>query len=300
MAADDAERRWLYRNGGEPAHNIKPCAFDSSGRFAACASVHSSAVPRSGQTVHLWDLASGSSRSMSLVPPGETASGYEFGVDSLAFAPGRRLVAAGFGGVRILDLDKGKSEWDWRVQKDRSFAMALSGDGRQLVAIEDPKGDGSAPTLVELGAGSRHPLGTHGNRVISLAIDPSGRALVTGDSQGTVRVGTLSGGEPRLFEGHTGPVASVAVSPDGRWIASASGSEIRLWPMPDLSAPPFHTLPHDELMAKLDSLTNLRAVEDEESPTGYSLEVGPFPGWRDVPLWFTPAHPDEPSEGEGR
>ncbi len=55
--------------------------------------------------------------------------------------------------------------------------------------------------------------------------------------------------------------------------------------MPELSKPPFHTLPYDELMAKLRSLTNLRVVEDPASPTGYKLEIGPFPGWATVPDW---------------
>jgi hypothetical protein len=38
-------------------------------------------------------------------------------------------------------------------------------------------------------------------------------------------------------------------------------------------------------MAKLHALTNLRVVEDLTSPTGYKLEIGPFPGWKDVPTW---------------
>ena len=85
--------------------------------------------------------------------------------------------------------------------------------------------------------------------------------------------------------GHSGSVTDVALSPDGKWLASASGSEMFLWPVPDLSKPPLHALPHDELLAKLGSLTNLRAVRDETSDTGWTIEVGPFPGWRDVPTW---------------
>jgi hypothetical protein len=77
----------------------------------------------------------------------------------------------------------------------------------------------------------------------------------------------------------------LAVSPDGRWIASAAGSEIRLWPMPDLTKPPLHTLPLDQLLAKLHELTNLQVVADETAPSGYRLEVGPFPGWKNVPTW---------------
>jgi hypothetical protein len=55
--------------------------------------------------------------------------------------------------------------------------------------------------------------------------------------------------------------------------------------MPDLSKPPLHTLPHDELLAKLRSLTNLRAVPDPASPTGWKIEAGPFAGWEKMPDW---------------
>jgi hypothetical protein len=52
---------------------------------------------------------------------------------------------------------------------------------------------------------------------------------------------------------------------------------LRLWPMPDLSKPPLHTLPHDELLAKLRSLTNLRAVRDPSTATGWA-RGRPLPG----------------------
>ena len=101
-----------------------------------------------------------------------------------------------------------------------------------------------------------------------------------------MRVGLRSGGEPHWLLGHVGRIAEAAISPDLRWVASTGeDSTIRLWPMPDLSKPPIHTLPHEELLAKLKSLTNLRAVRDPASDTGWKIEVGPFPGWKDVPTW---------------
>ena len=109
---------------------------------------------------------------------------------------------------------------------------------------------------------------------------------MTGDKNGVVRVGSINGEDPHLLFGHTGPVSSVDVSPNGRWIASGSDDgTIRLWPMPDLSKPPLHTLPHDQLVTKLKSLTNLRAVRDPSSDTGWKIEIGPFPGWAVVPDW---------------
>jgi WD40 repeat protein len=102
----------------------------------------------------------------------------------------------------------------------------------------------------------------------------------------SARVGPLTGEGPHLLFGQTRPATSVAVSPDGRWISSSSNDRtIRRWPMPDQSKPPLHTLPHDELLAKLESLTNLRAVRDRASDAGWKIEIGPFPGWAEVPEW---------------
>ena len=128
---------------------------------------------------------------------------------------------------------------------------------------------------------------THGDDPVSIAVSPEGTWIVTGGlTDGIVRVGNASGGEPHLLLGHKGWIHAVAVSPDGRWVASGGDDKtIRLWPIPDLSKPPLHTLSHDKLISKLQSLTNLRVVRDEGSPTGWKVEIGPFPGWAKVPEW---------------
>jgi len=140
--------------------------------------------------------------------------------------------------------------------------------------------------LIDLAAGSSRPLPAFEGDVNGADLDPSGKVVAAGSTDGTIRVARVDGGEPHLLLGHIGNVTTVAISPDLRWVASAGADDtLRLWPMPDLSKPPLHTLPHDELLAKLESLTNLRAVRDPSSPTGWTIELGPFPGWRDVPTW---------------
>jgi WD40 repeat protein len=116
-------------------------------------------------------------------------------------------------------------------------------------------------------------------------MDAEGTIAVTGDKDGIIRVGPITGEEPHLLLGAKHEIWDLAVDPQGRWIASVSGTEVRLWPMPDLSKPPLHTLPREELIAKLKTLTNLRVVRDPKSSTGWKLTHDPFPGWETVPTW---------------
>jgi WD40 repeat protein len=281
--------RWLVTEKWPTDYTHDAVAFDASGRLAAAGV--SFARPPTRKLLRVWELPEGILKGeWPLLPPGETDSAWGYGAERLAFTADSRLLVGGGGGVRRFDLETGRSEWLWRLDRDCSAAMAVSDDRRVMAAagipMNESRGDVWAPVSVfDLATGVRREILSHGNRVVSVALDSRGRVLVTGDATGVVRVGSIDGREPHLLLGHSGPGSTVAVSPDDKWIASASGSEIRLWPMPDVSKPPLHTLPYGELMAKLRSLTNLRVVEDAASATGYKLDIGRFPGWKDVPEW---------------
>ncbi len=266
-----------------------PLAFDASGRTLAVAPMYAGADE--DMTLQVADLEGGGRRTFPLRAPGTWgADGYASSASYLRYVADGRLLIAGSNGLRRWNPSTGAIEplmWGERfaaIDTDRTGSIVVALLGRlapSRLRLFDPE------LLVLDGAGRvTGRIASHGHALTpTIALDPGGHVVVTGDANGVVRVGPVGGGEPHLLTGHSGPVNRVAVSPDGRWIASASGGEIRLWPRPDFSKPPLHTLPRERLLDTLGALTNLRVVRDPLSATGWSTEVGPFPGWRQVPAW---------------
>jgi WD40 repeat protein/DNA-binding winged helix-turn-helix (wHTH) protein len=261
-------------------------AFGPAGRHVAVAAY----VDPEGVLIRVWDVETGA---LHVLDPregrGRPEVPNECGVTGLAFTPNGRLLSSGRCGLQRWDVETGSSELLWKPRRPDSWMiLAMSADGRLVVTAESDEQALSDTDLVlhDLEKGTSRPVTSHGRRVRSMALGSAGRILVTGDKDGIVRVGRLDGSLPHLLFGHTQTIYSTALSPDGSWIATADlGDSFRLWPMPDLSKTPFHALPYEELLARLRSLTNLRAVPDAQSPGGYKIETGPFPGWADVPTW---------------
>jgi WD40 repeat protein len=71
----------------------------------------------------------------------------------------------------------------------------------------------------------------HTGSILTLAISPDGRWLVSGGQDSTVKIWDLkSGNLLRTLYGHNAKISSVAISPDGRYIASsADDGTARLW-----------------------------------------------------------------------
>jgi WD40 repeat protein len=269
----------------EPGTFFEPCAFDPAGGRLATARVRTEDLAE--HVIRDLDLESGSVRTLryrerSGSPPVEAPS--------MGFSWDGRLLLGGNDGILSWE-PKAEGPVTLLAAPGRfTWMPGTTPDGRWLAAAVvrrlENRTVAEEVVILDLTRGTHRSVTSHGPQVSTVALDAAAQILVTGDSTGTVRVGPASGETPHVLAGHATGVSAVAVSPDGRWIASAAGAEIRLWPMPDLAKPPFHTLPHDELMARLHALTNLRVVEDGgASSTGWRLEVGPFPGWKDAPSW---------------
>jgi len=229
--------------------------------------------------VRVWDLESGETRILD--------AGDGNPIDYLWFtAEGDLWINSGEHVIRRWDLDGDQplllEEIDLSSQEHaRNVICDLDRDRRQVLVWREP----DRLWIQDLDSDESRELSSQGP-IGSCGFDSTGMIAVWSDVMGAVRVGPVAGEEAYLLLGHEGVVECMIVSPDGRWIASGGeDNTIRLWPMPDLSRPPLHTLPRDELIAKLKTLTNLRVVRDEESATGWKVEVGPFPGWETVPEW---------------
>ena len=131
----------------------------------------------------------------------------------------------------LWDVTSGKCtrrfECDTETVGAHGRSLALSDDGASLYSdgIEILKRwdvSTGRPVLEYVG---------HTDLVSCVAVDKSGRLLVSGSSDNTVRLwDTESGKSMKCLEGHSSTVRAVCVSRDNKWVLSGSwDGTIRLW-----------------------------------------------------------------------
>jgi dipeptidyl aminopeptidase/acylaminoacyl peptidase len=161
-------------------------------------------------------------------------------LDYLAFtSDGKKLLSAGNDhSLRLWDVDAGKPLHDYDGHSQAISRAVYSADGR-TVATASERGDRIA--IWDPVSGRRSAvMGQLRENVLDMAFMPDGKRLLTAEGSrinvtpGQKWVARLwdvaTGRELRTFADHDGGTMAVAVSPDGRTVATLDGAKIvRLW-----------------------------------------------------------------------
>ena len=169
----------------------------------------------------------------------------------LIFAPTGSIVRKTFGTQIpkwISKLPKVRETWDAELENlefhSRANSIAFSADGKWLASggFFDPI------RIWDLATGTVHQTFEDYDWTYSISFSPNRELLVSGSSRGVKVWDLATGSLHKTLEGHDDLVKSVAISPDGQWLASGSDDRtIGVW---DLVTGSLHkTLEgHDDLV----------------------------------------------------
>jgi WD40 repeat protein len=204
-------------------------AFSPDGRWLASST--------SRTKIKLWDVATGQEV--------RTLTGHAMAVYCLAFTPdGRQLVSGSRdSSIRFWEVPSGVMQRNLSAETKVSgppgheqfyvYSMAFSPDGRTLAA----GATGGYMKILDVATGECRCFIKADNtqpHVRPIALDPHGHWLAGGGSAEVQLWDATTGVKLGELGGHAGPIESLAVSRDGRWLASGSDDDTaKLWQLQD-------------------------------------------------------------------
>jgi WD40 repeat protein len=179
-------------------------------------------------------------------------TGHQAAITTIAISPDHRWLVTGSDDttIRLWDLQNVSDLTATPIvltdHEGAITSMVISPDGHWLVT-------GSGDHTVRLWrltapnpAERSILLRSHEGAITTMAISSNGRWLVTGSSDNTARLWDVSVildtgvstqvATPITLQGHEGKILALAISPDNRWLVTASGDNTaRLWDLPGIA-----------------------------------------------------------------